>query len=235
MSDDGNDPGAGGKLVPYEVGYSRPPAATRFRPGQSGNPRGRPRKSRLPDHFPKLHEERLKQVTLQEAYRKITIRDGDRTVDLTIAEAVIRSIGLNAAKGDKRSQKMFTELLRTVEMENKALYDEYLKTMIEYKSAGEKEIERCRRLGIDPPEMLPHPDHIHIDMRTGEAVVRGPFTREEKKIWDRAKKYLESVEEEIEFLRGMLKKDPDNENLQRILQQNTGIQRRMADLLGEYV
>lgn len=233
MSGDGKDPSAGGELVPYEVGYGRPPAATRFRPGQSGNPRGRPRKSRLPDHFPKLNEERLKRVTLQEAYRKITIRDGDRTVDLTIAEAVIRSIGLNAAKGDKRSQKMFTELLRAVETENKALYDEYLQAMIEYKSAGEKEIERCRRIGIEPPELLPHPDHIQIDMRTGEAVVRGPFTREEKKIWDGARKYLESIEEEVEFLKRMLKKEPDSEYLQRALQQNLGIQKRMTELLGE--
>src|SRR5690606_35586065 len=132
-----------------------------------------------------------------------------------------------------RLQKMFTELLRTVETENKALHDEYIKTMIEYKSAGEKENERCRRLGIDPPEMLAHPDHIHIDMRTGEAVVRGPFTREEKKIWDGAKNYLESVEEEIEFLKGMLKKKPGNANLQKALQQNIGIQTRMAELLGE--
>ncbi|MBC7103400.1 MAG: hypothetical protein H5U13_09310 [Parvibaculum sp.] len=233
MSSSGNDHGAGGELVPYKVGYGRPPAATRFRPGQSGNPRGRPRKSRLPDHFPKLNEERLKQVTLQEAYRKITIRDGDRTVDLTMAEAVIRSIGLNAAKGDKRSQKMFTELLRTVEMENKALYDEYLKTMIEYKSAGEKEIERCKRLGIDPPEMLPHPDHIHIDMRTGEAVVRGPFTRDEKKIWDGAREFKEDIGEEIDRLKKMLKAEPGNKNLQKALRQNLGIQKRMAQLLGE--
>lgn len=27
----------------YEVGYSRPPKHTRFKPGQSGNPRGRPK------------------------------------------------------------------------------------------------------------------------------------------------------------------------------------------------
>ena len=26
----------------YEVGYGRPPVATRFAPGQSGNPKGRP-------------------------------------------------------------------------------------------------------------------------------------------------------------------------------------------------
>jgi Family of unknown function (DUF5681) len=29
----------------YEVGYGRPPKATRFKPGRSGNPRGRPRQS----------------------------------------------------------------------------------------------------------------------------------------------------------------------------------------------
>ena len=30
----------------YEVGYRRPPKTTRFKPGQSGNPKGRPAKSR---------------------------------------------------------------------------------------------------------------------------------------------------------------------------------------------
>lgn len=31
-------------VPPYEVGYGRPPKATQFKPGQSGNPKGRPRK-----------------------------------------------------------------------------------------------------------------------------------------------------------------------------------------------
>ena len=29
--------------APYEVGYGKPPKHTRFQPGQSGNPRGRPK------------------------------------------------------------------------------------------------------------------------------------------------------------------------------------------------
>lgn len=31
---------------PYEVGYGKPPRHTQFKPGQSGNPRGRPKGSR---------------------------------------------------------------------------------------------------------------------------------------------------------------------------------------------
>jgi hypothetical protein len=34
--------GAGEGTTGYEVGYGRPPLHTRFKPGQSGNPRGRP-------------------------------------------------------------------------------------------------------------------------------------------------------------------------------------------------
>jgi hypothetical protein len=30
----------------FEIGYGRPPHATRFKPGQSGNPRGRPKRSK---------------------------------------------------------------------------------------------------------------------------------------------------------------------------------------------
>jgi hypothetical protein len=29
----------------YNVGYGKPPTDTRFKPGQSGNPRGRPKKN----------------------------------------------------------------------------------------------------------------------------------------------------------------------------------------------
>ena len=34
------------KTSSYKVGYGRPPQATQFKPGQSGNPRGRPKGSR---------------------------------------------------------------------------------------------------------------------------------------------------------------------------------------------
>ena len=39
----------------YDVGYGKPPASTRFKPGQSGNPKGRPKGAN--NKKPKLNEE----------------------------------------------------------------------------------------------------------------------------------------------------------------------------------
>ncbi len=36
-------PAANGSGSDYEVGYGKPPRHTRFQPGRSGNPRGRPK------------------------------------------------------------------------------------------------------------------------------------------------------------------------------------------------
>ena len=52
----------------YKVGYSKPPSETRFRTGVSGNPGGRPRGMTVG---------RAKRLALQEAYRPITVREGD--------------------------------------------------------------------------------------------------------------------------------------------------------------
>jgi hypothetical protein len=155
----------------YEVGYGKPPATTRFVKGKSGNPRGRPKGSR--NQMPALNEERLRDIVIAEAYRTIKVKDGGRDVSVPIAQAVIRSMAVNAVRGDQRSQKMFTDLLNTTEAKNKKLHDEYVQTMINYKHSWEEEIERCKLIGIKPPEPVPHPDHIKIDLSTGKILIKG--------------------------------------------------------------
>src|SRR5690606_8738846 len=106
------------------------------------------------------------------------------TVTIPMAQAVVRSLAVNAAKGNQRAQRLFTQMLAAIETANKRLHDEWLETAITYKVDWERAIERCKRQGIEPPSPLPHPDDIVIDMRTGEVRIKGPMTLEEKKNWD---------------------------------------------------
>ena len=97
------------------IGYGHPPEAHRFKPGQSGNPRGRPKgtTSRTPAQPP----DRLTQIVLDEASRLIPVRDGDRTISLSMKRAIIRRLIVDAAKGDPRAQRLFTEMLALSEDE----------------------------------------------------------------------------------------------------------------------
>lgn len=190
--------------VDYEVGYGRPPKAIRFKPGVSGNPKG------SKNRRPALHEERLKTIILDEAYRTIDVRDGERTVTVPMVQAIVRSLAVNAAKGRARVQELFTALLAEVERANRRLHDQWLETAIEYKVEREWELARRARLGIEGPEPLPHPDHIKIDMRQGQVVIKGPMTREEKAHWDWMHDRKAEFEAELAALRHELDDDPDH-------------------------
>ena len=72
------------------VGYGHPPEAHRFTPGQSGNPRGRPKGTTSKKLTPPLDP--LAKIVLDEAARLIPVRDGDRTVTVSMQQAIIRSL-----------------------------------------------------------------------------------------------------------------------------------------------
>ncbi len=188
----------------YEIGFGKPPAGTRFTPGQSGNPKGRPRGSK--NKRPALNDERLKGIILEEAYRNITVRDGHRNVSVPMAQAVVRSMAVNAAKGQHRAQRLFAEILSSTERQNKALADAWLGTAIEYKVEWERELHRREMLGItDLPPPLPHPDQVKINMSTGLAHIEGPATKDqvgEVEMWrDRQRMFEEELEATLRALK----------------------------------
>jgi hypothetical protein len=192
----------------YEVGYGKPPETTRFKKGQSGNPRGRPRGAR--NKAPALNEERMKSLVLAEAYRLIKVNDGNRQVSVPMAQAVIRAIAVAAARGERRAQELFTTLVSTTERENKALHDQYLDAALEYKVQWDRELRRREQLGItDLPPPLPHPDDVVVNMRTGEIKLKGPATKEEQQLWESAQQLKAECDEFIAELEADLAQDPE--------------------------
>ena len=99
------------------VGYGRPPAAHRFKAGQSGNPRGRPRKARsVADARPARNGSLATDlVLLDEAYRPIQLREGDTPTTLSTVSAVYRAMAVAAVKGNRFAQRTFTERVQQAE------------------------------------------------------------------------------------------------------------------------
>ena len=93
-------------LPKYEVGYGKPPVHTRFPKGQSGNPSGRPKRKAT---------ERAKEIALQEAYRLVPVREGDKIVKLPAIQAV-HQIAL-AAKGNGPAQRAVLRVVQAIEKE----------------------------------------------------------------------------------------------------------------------
>lgn len=192
----------------YDVGYAKPPVETRFKKGQSGNPRGRPKGAK--NELPALHEERLKDIVLQEAYRTITVQDAGRSVTIPMAQAVIRAMTVNAAKGQHRAQRLFSELLASTETSRRRLHDEYFEGALTYKTEWDKELERRKQASItNLPDPLPHPNQIVLDMRTGTVRMTGPMTKEEKVLFDDWAARKPEIREAVANLRENLEDEPN--------------------------
>jgi hypothetical protein len=74
------------------VGYKRPPVATQFKPGVSGNPSGRPKTVRT-----------LRAELLDELREVVRFREGDSDVEISQARAIAKSLVHAAAGGNLRA------------------------------------------------------------------------------------------------------------------------------------
>ena len=166
------------------VGYGRPPAEHRFQKGRSGNPGGRPRRSKNePKQFDPASQP-TDNLILEEAYRRVTIREGERTIELPAIQAAVRALAISAMKGSRLSQRALAKLVRTVEERKTIEHSTALENAFDYKLQWTRELERRRSLGTDLPDPVPHPDDIIIDWQSGHVKIEGPLDDAQKLSWD---------------------------------------------------
>jgi hypothetical protein len=182
----------------YEVGYRKPPKASQFKAGQSGNPKGRPKGSRNVKPGDGTIG-RLKDLVLAEAYRQIPIREGGALTEMPVVQAALRSLGVQAAQGKQEARRDLLALTSGIESKRENERLELFKAAVEYKLACEKKIAEARRLGREEPEMLPHPDDLIIDPINGALISKGPWTREEKVHFEYVRDLKSDLEEDIEW------------------------------------
>ena len=156
-------------------GYCQPPAEHRFRKGQSGNPAGRPprRGTGAPgDRLPGA-DEPTRAMILEEAYRPVTVRDGDEEITLSAHRAVFRSMAAAAMSGNQTAQHRWTKLVQAAEAQQKreqiALYNVLERDDREY--GLEVEDEEDEEDWVEPAGPS-YDDDIIVDSRSGTIVVR---------------------------------------------------------------
>jgi Family of unknown function (DUF5681) len=124
----------------YSVGYGRPPKATQFRKGKSGNPRGRPKGSRPVG------------AVLQEILgQRIAVTENGKTRRLPALEVMLRRLANDAMRSEPVALKLMLSLfdrygespeagIRFDEIlaEDKAILANFLKKPPEHPSASRK-------------------------------------------------------------------------------------------------
>ncbi len=92
--------------LPYEVGYGRPPKASQFQKGASGNPKGRPKGAK-----------NLSTIVMKESRQRVRVNGpgGSRTV--TKLEASVMQLTNKAAQGELRAMREYLNLVGRSEEE----------------------------------------------------------------------------------------------------------------------
>lgn len=199
-------------------GYGNPPKEHQFKPGQSGNPAGRPKgaKNKRPS---KGLTNSLTEMVLSEADRLLHLSERGERLELPTAQVILRRMVNDAVKGSHRAQREFLKMASAAENETLAQRASMLTAMIDYRQYAQAEIERCKLMDIDPPDFVPHPDNIEICWQTGEVTITGPISPEDKKQLEHWRSEMVRFEDELGELNRELEA-PENTDFKAHIQED---------------
>ena len=199
----------------YDVGYAKPPEANRFKPGQSGNPMGRPKKRVAQRIDPAM--EPTQGFILNELYRRVRVRDGDQTVEMSAIQVALRTLVNDAMAGKPAARKEVIQLAQQAEARQLELHIKDVDTWIAHKHQWYEEFARCDEAGIPRPDPVLHPDDIHLCPVTGELTISGPMDENQKASWLKLQERIADFLDEIADYEAFVRSNPEGTNFRGII------------------
>lgn len=162
-----------------KVGYKRPPQHTQFKSGQSGNPKGRPRKVQSTPGISSLDafDEKLRSIV----ERNVTVTEGGRSISISVLDAVLLAEVKTAMSGNAMAQRNVRTYAAEIAQrdaqraaEEEKITQFLLKRQLAWKEERRKIWDAAEALDEEPAEPWPHPDDMFINHETGHTRIRGP-------------------------------------------------------------
>lgn len=97
----------------YSVGYGKPPVHSRFKPGQSGNPRGKAK-----------GRKNLATELLEELSERVVVTENGRQRKLSKQTLILKRMVTDAAQGDAKARDQLLKLIGAIEQVAPDIADE---------------------------------------------------------------------------------------------------------------
>ena len=117
----------------YEIGYGKPPRHSRFEPGRSGNPHGRPKGAQ---NLSTLLSEALNEM--------VTVAENGRRRKISKRRAIITQLVNRSAQADLKATQILLTVMQDIERRSEPAPAE-----ADFDAADEKVIEQLKTLWRD--------------------------------------------------------------------------------------
>jgi tetratricopeptide (TPR) repeat protein len=178
------------------VGYRRPPPDSQFKKGQSGNPKGRPKR--------RPNVATLTKLLFNES---VLVRQDGKPSHMPSGEAVFRSLVAQAARGDTRSLFAFMDILEMTGLTNDISDEEREKRAMHLPNsfsleewdlinnpACQREREYCRMMAESEPEKFARPEDGTLTVVIPESIQLGDALAGEHKFDEALAAYRQEIE-----------------------------------------
>ena len=124
----------------YEVGYRKPPRHTRFKPGVSGNPRGRPKDAK-----------NLSTLVHEALNEQVVVAENGRRRKVSKRRAIITQLVNRSAQADLKATQILLGIMQDIERRSEAepvetgfdAADEKVIEQLKVRLPGRQGVSRC--------------------------------------------------------------------------------------------